>query len=93
MKLKWSKLFNKRFTKLSAALAVSTEKIKRVGPAAPLRSSEKNRKLALQMASRPSVQAALRIKNVGDFFFKIYLYFLRENYVTNFLSIIFDRKR
>lgn len=55
---------HERFTKLSNALAVSNiEKIKRVGPAAPLRSSEKNRKLALQMASRPSVQAALRIKN------------------------------
>lgn len=54
---------HERFTKLSAESAASNvEKIKRVGLAASLKSSEKNRKLALQMASRPSVQAALRIK-------------------------------
>jgi len=37
--------------------------------AVQLKSSEKNRKLALQMANRPSVQAALKIKNVINFCF------------------------
>ena len=55
-----------RFTKLAktAKPIVKTDKIKRVGAGVKLKSSARNRNLALQMGNRPTVKAALKIKNV-----------------------------
>jgi len=53
---------HERFTKLAKLAPVLNDKIPRVNNT-PLKSTERNRRLALQMANRPSVQAALRFKN------------------------------
>ena len=44
---------------------------------APMKASVKNRNLAMQMANKPSVQAALKIKNVNLKIFK-----LKKKYLT-----------
>ena len=69
---------NFRFTKLSKETPVLKDKQNKP---VQLKSSEKNRKLALQMANRPSVQAALKIKNVIHFvcFFNLILTILIKN--------------
>lgn len=62
-------MFKFRFTKLAAASS-SKEKappLRKLAPPpkiAPIKASAKNRNLAMQMANKPSVQAALKIKNV-----------------------------
>lgn len=56
-----------RFTKLAstAKTVVKKDQIKRVNAGVPFKSSARNRNLALQMDNRPSVRAALKIKNVS----------------------------
>ena len=53
------------------------------------RASIKNRNLALSMGSRPSVQAALKIKNVNLFFFYNIRLILRKENIKFFKISIF----
>ena len=75
---------NERFTKMAKVkpLKEPVTVVKKMNPVASI----KNRRLAMQMANRPSVQAALKIKKVYQlipcFFSKV----LRINFIYSILS-------